>query len=325
MGLNPRVLVADDNRKILTWVSDLLCSRFEVVAEVTHGRAVLEAAAKFDPDLVVLDIAMPEMNGIQAARELRRLGLRAKIVFLTLCQDDEYLAAAFESGALGFVYKSRLHTDLIPALDQAFEGYRFVSPQGFLGQRAGTNITTWFPRGSGFHTMQFYHDDQDRLAGGIDFVVAALKESATVIYVDSKAHLAGLTRKLEVFGLRAAIERGHFIALDVHRDVLPYIMVGGMPNAAQMIGVFDGAVRQASSPNQNSRRFALAGEIAPVLWAEGLPEAALEAERLTDEFVHARSASVFCTYPVEFLYKTHHHQTMARLCALHTSVVPEMN
>jgi CheY-like chemotaxis protein len=324
MGLNPRVLIADGNRKVLTSVSDLLCSRFEVIAEVTDGRAALEAAAKFDPDLVVLDIAMLELNGIRAARELRRLGLRAKIVFLTLYQDDDYLTAAFESGALGFVYKWRLHTDLIPALDHALAGYRFVSPQGFLGQTSG-NVTTWFPRDRGFHTMQFYHDDQDRLAGGIDYVLAALKESATVIYVDSKAHLASLTRKLEVFGLRAAIEQGHFIALDVHRDVLPYIMVDGMPDPAQITGLFDDAVRQTSSPGQNGRRLALAGAIAPVLWAQGLPEAALEVERLTDEFVHARSASVFCTYPVESLYKAYHHQTIARLCALHTSVVPETN
>lgn len=323
MGLKPRVLIADDDRKILTWVSDLLRSRFEVVAEVTDGRAALEAAAKFDPDLVVLDIAMPELNGIQAARELQRLGLRAKIVFLTLYRDDDYVSAAFETGALGFVHKSRLHTNLIPALDHALEGYRFVSPHGFRGQE--THVTTWFPRDRGFHSMQFYHDDRDRLAGGVDFVVAALKEGGMVIYVDSKPHLAALARKLEVFGLRAAVERGHFIALDVHRDVLPDIMVGGMPDAARMIGLFDDAVRQTSSSGQDGRRLALAGEIAPVLWAEGLPEAALEVERVADEFAHARSASVFCTYPVESLYETRHHQTMARLCALHTNVVPEMN
>jgi hypothetical protein len=114
-------------------------------------------------------------------------------------------------------------------------------------------------------------------------------------------------------------------ALDVHRDVLRYIMVDGMPDPAQITGFFDEAVRQTSSPGQNGRRLALAGAIAPVLWAEGLFEAATEVQRLTDEFVHERTASVFCTYPVKSLYKTHHHQTIARLCALHTSVVPETN
>lgn len=321
MGLTPRVLIADDNRKILSCVSELLSPHFQVVAEVTHGQAALEAAAHSEPDLVVLDIAMPELNGIRVARELRRLGSRARVVFLTLYRDDDYLSAAFESGALGFVYKSRLHADLIPALDHALAGYRFVSPQGFLGQTTG-NITTWFPRDRGFHTIRFYHDDQDRLAGGIGYVVAALQESATVIYVDTKAHLAGIAKNLEEFGVRVASERGHFIMLDVHRDVLPYIMVGGMPDPAQMIRLFDDVVRH-TSPGHIDRRLAMAGEIAPALWAEGLPEAAIEVERLTDEFVHARSASVYCTYPAEWLYKTHHHQTMARLCALHTSVVPE--
>jgi CheY-like chemotaxis protein len=325
MGLKPRILIADDNQKILTWVSDLLRPRFEVVAEVTDGRAALEAVAKFNPDLVVLDIAMPELNGIQAARELRRLGSRVKIVFLTVYRDDDYLAAAFQADALGFVYKSRLHTDLIPALDHALAGYRFISPQGFLGQRAENPVTTWFPRGSGFHTMQFYRDEEDRLAGGVDYVIAALKEGATVIYFDSRAHLAGLARKLEVFGLHGAMERGHFVALDVHREVLPNIMVGGMPDAVHLTSLFNHAVMRTSSAGQNDLRLALAGEIAPVLWAEGMPEAALEVERLTDEFVHARFASVLCTYPVEWLYKTRHHQTLARLCALHTSVVPEVS
>jgi CheY-like chemotaxis protein len=129
MGLKPRVLIADDHRQFLTVASDLLRSRFEIVAEVMNGRAALEAAAKLDPDLVLLDIAMPELNGIEAATELRRSGSRAKIVFLTSHRGDEFISAAFVAGALGFVYKSRSRTDLIPALDHALAGYRFVSPQ----------------------------------------------------------------------------------------------------------------------------------------------------------------------------------------------------
>jgi MEDS: MEthanogen/methylotroph, DcmR Sensory domain len=268
---------------------------------------------------------MRELNGIETARELRRCRSRAKIVFLTSYRDDDYVSAAFLAGALGFVHKTRLHIDLISALDHALAGYRFVSPHGFVGQSTETPQTTWFPRDRGFHTVQFYRDDQARLAGGVDYVVTALKERATVVYVDSKAHLEGLARKLEAFGLRAAIERGHFIALDVYRDVLPNIMVGGMPDAAHLARLFDDAAMAASSPGRTDRRLALAGEIAPVLCAEGLPEAALEVERLTDEFVHARSASVFCTYPEEWLYKTRHHQTMVRVCGLHTTVVPEVS
>src|ERR1700677_4628712 len=316
-GLKPRILIADDNLKILTLVSDLLRSRFEVVAAVMNGRAALDAAAKFDPDLVVLDIAMPELNGIQVARELRRIGSRARIAFPTMYRDDDYLAAAFESCALGFVYKSQLHSDLIPAIDHALAGYRFVSPQGFVGQMEATPLMTWFRPDHGFHTMQFYRDEQDRLAGGIDYVVAALKASATVIFVDSKAHLSGLMQQLEALGLGAAM--GHFVALDVHRDVLPYIIVGGRADVGRMTTLFDDAAKRTPSPGQNDRRLALAGEIAPGLWAEGLLEAALEVERLTDGFVHARSASVFCTYPAEWLYNTSHHRAMESLCKFHTS------
>jgi CheY-like chemotaxis protein len=326
MVVSLRVLIADDNHGILSRVSQLLRSRFEVVAEVADGRAAVEAAVRLDPDLVVLDIAMPTLNGIRVARELRRYGLRAKIVFLTMHSGDDYLSAAFESGAIGFVSKSRLQIDLIPALEHAYAGYRFVSPRGFVGQQPAPPVSLWFQRVGGFHTMQFYRAEHERLSGGGTYVMAALNAGAPVIYIDSEVHLRGLERHLESVGLdlRAAIEQGHFITLDVDRDVLPRIMAGGRPDPAEMTGMFEGAAKRISLLAPDNY-FAVAGEIAPVLWARGLPEAALEVECLSDEFARAKSASLFCTYPTECLYDMHQHQGMANLCGLHDSLVPELS
>jgi DNA-binding NarL/FixJ family response regulator len=113
---------------MLERVGRLLHSQFEVVAVVRDGLAAVDATARLKPDLVVLGVIMPHMDGIRAAQELKRQGGAAKVVFLTEQQDEEFVAAAFESGATGYVFKSRMHEDLVPAIDRALAGEVFVSP-----------------------------------------------------------------------------------------------------------------------------------------------------------------------------------------------------
>jgi DNA-binding NarL/FixJ family response regulator len=128
MKVRARILVADDHAGMLERIRSLLHSHFEVVAAVKDGLAAVTAATRLMPDLVVLDILMPEMDGIQAAQELRRQGSKAKVVFLTVQQDGEYVAEAFKSGALAYVLKSRMHSDLVQAIDRVLAGEMFVSP-----------------------------------------------------------------------------------------------------------------------------------------------------------------------------------------------------
>jgi DNA-binding NarL/FixJ family response regulator len=133
--MRARILVADDHVGMLQRISELLHSRFEVVGVVNDGLAAVDATVRLRPDLVVLDIIMPEMDGIQAAQELKRQGCEVKIVFLTVQQDEEYVAAAFKSGAIAYVLKSRMHSDLVPAIDRALAGEIFVSPGSEHGTR----------------------------------------------------------------------------------------------------------------------------------------------------------------------------------------------
>jgi DNA-binding NarL/FixJ family response regulator len=123
-----RVLLADDHPDFLAATARFLEPEFDVVESVGNGRALVENAPRFDPDLLVVDIAMPILNGIEAARQLTASGSRAKIVFLTVHDDEDYVRAARAAGALGYVLKSRLASDLAPALREALEGRAFVSP-----------------------------------------------------------------------------------------------------------------------------------------------------------------------------------------------------
>ena len=123
-----RVLLADDHKAILDRVATLLEPEFEVVGKVSDGQALLEASARLEPDVLVLDISMPVLSGLDAARELRRTGSRAKIIFLTVHEEAEYVRGSFEMGASGYVVKPRLASDLAQAIREALAGRSFVSP-----------------------------------------------------------------------------------------------------------------------------------------------------------------------------------------------------
>jgi DNA-binding NarL/FixJ family response regulator len=122
------VLLADDHQDFLALVARHLEPHFDVLRTVGDGQAMLDEALRLEPDVVVLDISMPVLNGIEAAKKLRALGCRAKIVFLTVNEDQDYVRAALGIGAVGYVLKSELASDLLPCLRHAQPASPFVSP-----------------------------------------------------------------------------------------------------------------------------------------------------------------------------------------------------
>ncbi len=122
-----RVLVADDLAPVLSTVAALLRESFDVVDMVCDGRAALESTLKLQPDLVVLDISMPLMSGIEVAEELKRQGSKAKVVFLTVHEDDDIRQTCRAAGGLGYVIKVLMDTDLVPAMNEALAGHLFTS------------------------------------------------------------------------------------------------------------------------------------------------------------------------------------------------------
>jgi len=128
MSSKLRVLLADDHPNLLQLVRNSLEPILEVVGEVPDGKSLLEAEAKLHPDLIVTDISMPILNGIKAVEKLKESGCRAKVVFLTVHSDHEFVRACFEAGATGYVLKPRIATDLLIAMQAALAGHSFISP-----------------------------------------------------------------------------------------------------------------------------------------------------------------------------------------------------
>jgi DNA-binding NarL/FixJ family response regulator len=123
-----RAILADDHPAVLQTVARLLEPDVDVVGTVGDGRSLLEAALELKPDVLIMDISMPGMSGIEAAKKLIEAGCTSKIVFLTIHGDLDFVRACLASGAFAYVIKPRLATDLLPAIREALAGNIFVSP-----------------------------------------------------------------------------------------------------------------------------------------------------------------------------------------------------
>jgi DNA-binding NarL/FixJ family response regulator len=123
----PRILLAEDHVRMLQAEIALLSPYFDVVGTVVDGGALVVEARKLRPDVIVTDISMPFLNGIDAVHELRESGSTARFVFLTVHREREFVEACMEAGALGYVHKSCMAHDLVPAIQSALTGQPYVS------------------------------------------------------------------------------------------------------------------------------------------------------------------------------------------------------
>jgi DNA-binding NarL/FixJ family response regulator len=124
----PRVLLADDHKIVIEGLKGLLGDEFELVGSVEDGRALVDQAAKHHPDVIVADISMPQLNGIEAARQIKKADKNIKIVFLTMHSDATYAADAFDAGASGFVLKHSASSELVTAIHEVMRGRTYVTP-----------------------------------------------------------------------------------------------------------------------------------------------------------------------------------------------------
>jgi DNA-binding NarL/FixJ family response regulator len=130
-----RVLVAEDNTEMRDKIVQLLRPDFDIVGSAGDGVSAYDAVLLLEPDIVVLDISMPAMSGIEAARKLAKNGSKTKTLFLTVHADPDFVRTAFKVGASGYVVKSQMATDLLVAMEAAVEGRHFVSPSCALKEQ----------------------------------------------------------------------------------------------------------------------------------------------------------------------------------------------
>ncbi|PYT27230.1 MAG: DNA-binding response regulator [Acidobacteria bacterium] len=134
----PRLLIADDHRLLVEGYRKLLETEFDVVGEVEDGRALLELAPQLQPDVILLDVSMPLLNGIEAARRLKPLLPDTKLLFVSMHADSQYVAEAFRAGGSGYLLKSCASSELVSAIHQVLQGRQYVTPAISTGELAQT-------------------------------------------------------------------------------------------------------------------------------------------------------------------------------------------
>ena len=143
----PRVILADDHRIVIEGLRSILEPHFDLVGTVTDGRALVAATEELKPDVVVVDISMPLLNGLEAVRQIARLRPQTRVVFLTMHADATYAARAMEAGASGYVLKHSALSDLVRAIREALAGRTYVAPEvARRGPRRATGGSELTPR-----------------------------------------------------------------------------------------------------------------------------------------------------------------------------------
>jgi DNA-binding NarL/FixJ family response regulator len=195
-----RILLADDHTLMAEALQHLLQTEFEVVETVRDGRALVEAVSRLEPDLVVADIAMPLLNGLDAGDQIRAILPRVKIVYLTQHRDPRYAAEAMRRHAAGYVLKEAAASDLIAAIRDALDGRPYVSPLiasqidggGGLKSAGGTLTRELTPRER--EVLQL-------LAEG-----KSMKEAAAILHISAKTVEFHKYRVMELLGAKTSAE-----------------------------------------------------------------------------------------------------------------------
>jgi DNA-binding NarL/FixJ family response regulator len=124
----PRILIADDHKIVVEGLKKLLDPEFEIAGAVEDGRELVKAAEELRPDVIVADISMPNLNGIDAVRQIKKVHEEIKVVFLTMLPDVAYATSAFKAGAAGYVLKHSAPDELVMAIQTALQGRTYITP-----------------------------------------------------------------------------------------------------------------------------------------------------------------------------------------------------
>jgi DNA-binding NarL/FixJ family response regulator len=309
-----RILVVDDFEGWRRQVRLLFQARpqWQIIAEVSDGSEAVQKVAALKPDLIVLDIGLPKLNGIEAARGMRHLFPTSTIVFLSLNNDPDVVRAALSTGALGYVHKTDVQRDLLPAIEAVLQGRQFVS-SSIKGYKPAHVLATKAPHR---HEVLFYPDDAVFLDSCTRFIAAALDAGNVAAVVATESHRDSLFQRLKAEGLDvdAEIKHGRYISLEVAKTLSTF-MVNDMPDWECFFEVVGGLV---AGKGEHSR-VAMWGECGPLLWAEGKVDAAIRLEQLLNWLATIYEFDVLCAYALSSFHGEEHWHIFQSICTEHSA------
>jgi DNA-binding NarL/FixJ family response regulator len=292
--------------------------QWQVIAEAADGPEAVQKAEELKPDLIVLDIGLPKLNGIEAARRIRRVSPSTKIVFLSQNNDPDVVRVALSTGALGYVQKTDVRSDLLPTIEAVLQGRQFVS-SSIKGYRFTNSSVEKAPHR---HEVLFYSDDTVLLDTLTRFITTALKAGNAAIVLATKLHRDSLLQRLKAGGVDTdgALQQGTYTSLDA-ADTLSTIMVNDMPDPVRFFGGIGGFIESAAKAAKSEQpRVAVFGEAVALLQAEGKADAAIRFEQLGNDLGKAHEVDILCAYPLSSFHGKEDKHVFESICAEHSAV-----
>lgn len=318
-----RVLVVDDYEPWRRSLSTTLAKErgLEIVGEASNGLQAVQEAKRLQPDLILLDISLPNLNGIEAARRIRKVSPKSKILFVSQNCSADIVEEALSTGAGGYVVKSHAGRELLPAVEAVLHGKLFLS----IGVTGRSSIALVSDRALPIkhsHEVAFYADHRSVVDGYARFIGDSLRNGKAVIAVVTESHRASLLPKLESDGVdvAAVIEEGRYFLLDA-ADTLSKLTVNDVPDAVrckQVVG--DLIAVAAKSVKAEPARVAVCGETAPTLLAKGNAEGAVMLEHFWDEIAREFGVPTLCGYLLSAFPQHEVDPFFQKICAEHSSV-----
>jgi DNA-binding NarL/FixJ family response regulator len=346
-----RVLVAEDYPPFRRYLASALQGRqdLQIICEVADGLEAVEKAEELQPELVLLDIGLPTLNGIEAARRIRCVSPYSRILFVSQESSADIVQAALETGAGGYVVKADAGRELMAALDAVLRGETYKSRSLFgheirkasdrlaihqvEAHRVETHRVETHPGSASHrqkelgstreHKVGFYFDDRSLLDGFTHFLGSALKSGSAAIVIATELRRDKILGRLHAYGLdmTAAIQHGRYTALD-NQETLSRFMVNGLPDPDRFHkATRDLIARTAKSVNGEHARIAACGECAPLLWEQGNADGAVRLEHLWDGIATSYGLQVLCGYSLASFQGGAGSYTFGRICAEHSAVV----
>jgi DNA-binding NarL/FixJ family response regulator len=304
----------------------------QVVCEVSDGLEAVQKARELQPDLVLMDIGLPSLNGIEAARRIRVTSPQSRLLFVSMERSLDVVREALQLGASGYVLKSEARADLLNAVNAALTGETFVSPR--LKDQSGTNdflVSERTDPEESFvnnacmphrHEAGFYSDDQHLLDHATVFIGRALRAGNAAIVVATEPHRQALLPRLQAYGvdLRAAVADGRYLALDPAETLKEVVVFGALDSSRFLELMGEVITLSAEAATSESRRVVIFGETAQLLCAQGNPEAAIQLEKLGNRLSEAYDIEILCGYSLIGATTQIGGSVFQRICSEHALV-----
>jgi DNA-binding NarL/FixJ family response regulator len=337
-----RILVVDDFAPWRRSVSTIaqIEPGWHVISEASDGLQAVQKAEELKPDLILLDISLPKLSGIEAARQIRKVAPNSKILFVSTYASWEIAERALDTGASGYVVKGDAWNELAMAMEAVFQGKRYISRRlkgctsadsedTQVSDRLGRRVGLAWPSAPALrkteiircHEAQFYSHGVVFLESASRFIGAALKAGNAAIVIATRPHRDSLLQGLMAQGINvdAAIQQGAYVSFDV-ADTLSTFMVNGWPDADRFFEGFSNLIHSASNAaTAEHPRVAICGEGVALLWAEGKREVAIRLEQLCNILTETYKVDILCAYPFSLLIQEDEH-AFRTICAEHSAV-----